>query len=74
MKPAKYSDGKPRKSLSFLLVVLIVAAGILLLMVNFITDWMWFAEMKYVDVFFKGLYTQIKIGIPILVVVMLLLE
>lgn len=55
-------------------MVLIVAAGILLLMVNFITDWMWFAEMKYVDVFFKGLYTQIKIGIPIFVVVMLLLE
>ena len=74
MKTAKYTPKKPHKSLGVFLAVLIVAAGILLLMVNFITDWMWFAEMKYVDVFFKGLYTQFKIGIPIFAVVMILLE
>ena len=74
MKRAGYVRKKPNKKLSVVLAFLIVILGLLVMLVNFITDWMWFSEMSYVDVFFKGLYTQIKIFIPIFIIVVLMLE
>ena len=74
MKRARYVRKKPNKKLSVVLAFLIVILGLLVMLVNFITDWMWFSEMSYVDVFFKGLYTQIKIFIPIFIIVVLMLE
>ncbi len=52
----------------------IIIVGLLLLLVNFITDWMWFGEMGYVSVFFKSLFTQLQIGIPVFIIVALLIE
>lgn len=74
MKKAGYVNKKPNKKLSAVLAFLIVVLGLMVMLVNFITDWMWFAEMNYVDVFFKGLYTQMKVGVPIFIVVVVLLE
>ena len=44
-------------------VVIAVIAAILALS-GFITDWMWFAEMGYVSVFFTELFTKLKLGGP----------
>ncbi len=57
----------------FLLVVVVIVA-LLVAMVNFITDWLWFKEMGYVSVFFTKLFTQLKFGLPALVVLTVLMN
>ena len=53
-------------------IVIIIA--LFLLLINFITDWLWFKEMGYVSVFFKQLFTELKVGIPAFVVLTLLVN
>ena len=55
------------------LVFIGIAAVIFLLtsfttIINFITDYQWFKELGYEQVFFTKLMTQLKIGVPIFVV------
>lgn len=65
---------RPPSRLSVILLIIVVIIAILLLLVNFITDWMWFAKMTYVDVFLKQLVTMLEVGVPIFVVVGALLD
>ncbi len=75
MKGAKVETReKPRRRLSVIVLLIVIIVALLLLLVNFITDWMWFIEMKYVSVFFKELFTQLKIGVPVFVVLAVLLD
>lgn len=62
------TDG-PRRKKS--VIILLAAAVVMLLFLasGFITDWMWFAEMNYVSVFFKGITTECLIGIPVFLIV-----
>jgi uncharacterized membrane protein (UPF0182 family) len=68
----KKAVNKRRKSIVIMIVVLIIAA--FLLLINFLTDWMWFAEVGYMDVFFKELFTKLKFGVPMFLIVALLAE
>ena len=61
-------DKKKRVGLRILIIVVVVLA-IIGALVNFITDFMWFSEMGYVSVFLTKLFTQLKIGIPVFIVV-----
>ena len=61
-------DKKKKIGLKILIIVIIVAAVIGAL-VDFITDFMWFSEMGYVSVFLTKLFTMLKIGIPVFIVV-----
>ncbi|MGI6256891.1 MAG: UPF0182 family protein [Anaerovoracaceae bacterium] len=54
-----------------LVIILLVVFGFFAL-IGFITDYLWFKELGYVSVFFKQLFTQLKIGIPTFVLVTLL--
>jgi uncharacterized membrane protein (UPF0182 family) len=75
LKGAKVkSEEKPRRRLSIVILFIVVIIGLFLLLVNFITDWMWFAEMTYVSVFFKQLFTQLEIGIPVFIIIGLLMD
>ncbi len=47
---------------------IIIIVALFLLLINFITDWLWFKEMGYVSVFFKQLFTELKVGVPIFIV------
>lgn len=67
MKKEKRSiQAQNRVSIIIMFIVIIVA--LFLLLINFITDWLWFREMGYVSVFFKQLFTQLKVGIPTFIV------
>ena len=59
---------KAKKRASIILLVVVVLLTVLFGMTNFITDFMWCKEMGYVDVFFKQLTTQLKIGVPTFIV------
>jgi len=54
--------------IAILLVILAGFGGL----VTFITDFLWFKELGYTSVFFKQLFTQLQIGIPTFVVIMIL--
>lgn len=62
-KNKKYSH---HKIIPILVVVLILC--VFALLTNFITDWMWFGELGYTSVFFTQLFTELKIGVPLFVV------
>ena len=55
---------KIQKRVSILLLVLVIAVAVFFSAITFITDFMWFKEMGYVDVFLKELTTQLKVGVP----------
>lgn len=57
-----------QRNLSLLLLVVVIVVGLFFMLINFITDWLWFSEMGYTSVFFKQLFTEIKVGIPVFVV------
>ena len=62
----KSSNGQRKLSVIVMFIIIIVA--LFLLLINFITDWLWFKEMGYVSVFFKQLFTELKVGVPIFIV------
>jgi uncharacterized membrane protein (UPF0182 family) len=52
-------------------ILLIIATGFSRLL-NFATNYLWFREVGYTSVFLKKLYTQLEIGIPTFVIIMIL--
>lgn len=63
---------RPRKGLSVIIMLLAIILAAMVMLVGFITDWMWFRDLGYTSVFWKKLITELEIGIPVFVVVTLL--
>jgi hypothetical protein len=55
-----------------IIIILLVIMACFGGLVTFITDYLWFKELGYTSVFFKQLFTQLEIGIPSFVVIMVL--
>ena len=55
---------KKRIGLTALIIILLVILGLFGALIGFITDYLWFRELGYTSVFFKQLFTQLKLGIP----------
>lgn len=51
------------------LIVILLALLLFVMLIGFITDFLWFKELSYVSVFFTKLFTQLKIGVPVFVIV-----
>ena len=62
---------KKKKKLGAKGIIIIILLIILLFtaLIGWITDFLWFRELTYVSVFLTKLFTQLKIGIPVFVVV-----
>ncbi len=65
---AKKHSGKLKYVALALLILIVVFIGL----IGYITDFLWFKELGYLGVFFKKLFTQLKIGIPTFVIITLL--
>lgn len=63
---------KTRLGLGVIILILLVVAAGFGGLVNFVTDYLWFKELGYTSVFFKQLFTQLQIGIPSFLVIMVL--
>lgn len=55
---------KKRIGITAVIIILVVLLGLFGALIGFITDYLWFREMGYTSVFFKQLFTQLKLGIP----------
>ena len=72
VEKAKKSRGGGKGAVILLIILAVIA--LFSLLVNFITDWMWFSEMGYVSIFLKKLKTELIIGIPLFAVYTLIIE
>lgn len=70
----KARDGRRKNIMPVILLVFILIAAVLITLVTFITDLLWFKEMGYVSVFFTKLVTQLKFGIPAFVLLSALMN
>lgn len=57
-----------RKGVRGILVAIIVLFAVIGTCVGFITDWMWFRELGFTEVFWKQISTEVKLAIPIFLI------
>ena len=70
----KKKSAKGQRRLSVIIMFIVIILALFLLLINFITDWLWFKEMGYVSVFLKQLTTELEVGIPIFVILTLIMN
>ncbi len=58
-----------KTGIAALVLVLVVIFASLDLIVSFVTDYWWFKDLGYTQVFFKQLFTELKIAVPVFIVV-----
>ena len=71
-KPPKEKKRNDNGKGKYVLLVILIILAIFVSLIGYITDFMWFKELGYVGVFFKKLFTQLKIGIPTFLVITIL--
>ncbi|MDO4834023.1 MAG: UPF0182 family protein [Bacillota bacterium] len=52
-----------------IIIVVLIVLLLFVLLINWLTDLMWFKDLSYLSVFLTKLFTQLKIGIPTFVVI-----
>ncbi len=62
------TTNRPERKKSVIILLVTAVVMLLFLASGFITDWMWFAEVGYISVFFKGMVTELLIGIPVFII------
>ena len=75
--PSEEEQKKDRKkitALSTIIMLVAVVAALLVALVGFLTDWMWFKDLGYTAVFWKKLVTELEIGIPVFAIITLLMR
>ena len=73
-KQAKEKKPVRRRGLGVIFLIIFVILSVLVGMVGFITDWMWFSDLGYSRVFWTKIITQLEIGIPVFLVATLLVR
>ncbi len=65
---------KGQRRLSVIVMFIVIIIALFLLLINFITDWLWFKEMGYVSVFLKQLTTELVVGIPVFIILTVIMN
>ncbi|MCQ2547063.1 MAG: UPF0182 family protein [Clostridia bacterium] len=65
------TETKKKKKLGAKGIIIVVLIVILLfiLLINWLTDLMWFNDLSYLSVFLTKLFTQLKIGVPTFIII-----
>lgn len=65
---------RPKKGLSFVVMVIVVILVLLIGCAGFLTNWMWFDSLGYEKVFWTKFLSQLEIGVPVFLAAMLLVR
>lgn len=65
---------RPKKGLSFVVMVIVVILVLLIGCAGFLTNWMWFDSLGYEKVFWTKFLSQLEIGMPVFLAAMLLVR
>ncbi len=71
---AKQANIERDRKISIIVMFLVIIAALFVLLINFIADWLWFKEMGYVSVFLKQLTTELKVGIPVFIILSVIIN
>ena len=63
---------KGKIGIKALLIGILLLAAVFISLIGYITDFLWFKELGYTTVFFTKVFTQMKIGIPVFLVITLI--
>ncbi len=67
------NEKRGRRSLTVIIIAIVIIFATLSSIVAFIIDYKWFSELGYTQIFFKELLTKTKVGIPIFITLTILL-
>ena len=67
-------DKKRKIGVKGIIIIILLIILLFVALIGWITDFMWFRELGYVSVFLTKLFTQLKIGVPVFVIVPFLAE
>lgn len=67
-------EEKAKRKILVIVAAILVIVVLFISLIEFITDFLWFKEMGYIDVFFKQLFTQLKVGVPTFIILSILVE
>ncbi len=65
---------RPKKGLSFVVMVIVVILVLLIGCAGFLTNWMWFDSLGYEKVFWTKFLSQLEIGVPVFLAAMFLVR
>lgn len=65
---------RPKKGLSFVVMVIVVILVLLIGCAGFLTNWMWFDSLGYEKVFWTKFLSQLEIWVPVFLAAMLLVR
>lgn len=65
---------RPKKGLSFVVMIIVVILVLLIVCAGFLTNWMWFDSLGYEKVFWTKFLSQLEIGVPVFLAAMLLVR
>lgn len=65
---------RPKKGLSFVVMVIVVILVLIIGCAGFLTNWMWFDSLGYEKVFWTKFLSQLEIGVPVFLAAMLLVR
>lgn len=65
---------RPKKGLSFVVMVIVVILVLLIGCAGFLTNWMWFDSLGYEKVFWTKFLSQLEMGVPVFLAAMLLVR
>ncbi len=68
----KKNGSKKRSAVKGIIIAVVVLLALFFALTGFITDLLWFKELGYISVFLTKLFTQLKIGVPVFIVVSIL--
>ncbi|MCQ2567612.1 MAG: UPF0182 family protein [Mogibacterium sp.] len=67
-------DARKAKKISAVIMIIAVIAALFVGLTGFLTDWQWFIDLNYTDVFWKKILTQLEVGVPTFLIVSLLMR
>ena len=62
-------DKKRKVGAKGVIIIVRLISLLFVALIGWITDFMWFRELGYVSVFLTKLFTQLKIGVPVFIIV-----
>lgn len=74
-KPKEHKERKPikgKKAVFSVIGIIILLLGFLYIINDYYIEYLWFKEVSYLDVFFKGITAKLTLGIPFFIIMLII--
>ena len=74
-KPKEHKERKPikgKKAVFSVIGIIVLLLGFLYIINDYYIEYLWFKEVSYLDVFFKGITAKLTLGIPFFIIMLII--